>query len=271
MYKRQAEGRLTAWSDNAAEDDAPERFALLGGVRLATTFWKTSPTGHRFELSPFAEFRADLVLEETDGVPVTYDAVEDSLEGQFTELGLRGRWAPPEGRTSLDVELRGTHAEDVAEGEESGWLPTALFGTLRTEIGGVPVEAFQDLRYDVDDRETVYSLSSLGIDPTEDLRIVVGHNRGLDADREPLFESALVGARYTWSPKWEFEARHRFPILARGEESTQGTIRRFGHDFVLEIEFEDRSGEGGSSVSFNLRPTLGWSPSRLSRLGLEGD
>jgi hypothetical protein len=35
-------------------------------------------------------------------------------------------------------------------------------------------------------------------------------------------------------------------------------VRRMGHDFIFEIEYGYRAGEGSSSIGFSLRPELGW-------------
>ena len=92
----------------------------------------------------------------------------------------------------------------------------------------------------------------------------------LDDARATLFEATRVSARYTWTDKWEFEGRHSFARLENGQTFTGGLVRRYGHDFVFELEFEQRDGEGGSSFGFNLRPRVGFDRSRLSSLGVSG-
>jgi len=43
-------------------------------------------------------------------------------------------------------------------------------------------------------------------------------------------------------------------------------LRRYGHDLILDIEISERSGEGGTSVSFSLSPMVGWTRERLGLL-----
>jgi len=43
-------------------------------------------------------------------------------------------------------------------------------------------------------------------------------------------------------------------------------VRRFSHDFLLEVRIGYRAGEG-TSFSFNLAPLLAWKRRRLGRLG----
>ena len=53
------------------------------------------------------------------------------------------------------------------------------------------------------------------------------------------------------------------PILDDGEDRTELVLRRFGHDFLFEIEFEDRTGEDGSSIGFSFRPLVGYKRSDI--------
>ena len=158
--------RMTLWDfDDATVGDTIEEVAPIAGLRAASTFWKRTQGGTFLELAPYVEYRADVGAERRGGTPAVFDQLEDPLEGRFVEGGVRGRATWDEGKNVLDVDLHGIYAEDVAEGQEEGWRPVELFTRLRTEALSMPVEVFQDLRYDFDQRDTVFSLFSLGLDP----------------------------------------------------------------------------------------------------------
>ena len=57
-----------------------------------------------------------------------------------------------------------------------------------------------------------------------------------------------------------------YSLLDNDKLGANLTLRRFGHDFIVEVSSSVRRGEGGSSLSFNLRPRLGYNPSRLGFL-----
>ncbi len=261
--------RGTLWTEAIDEDvdDSPTQAAGIGGVQLATTLRRPIGASHYVELAPFVRARSDFFFEEHDGEPVPFARQQPIVEGDVVEVGVRGRWLPLGPGNRLDVELRGTHASDVGDGFEEGWQPIGLFATLDTTLFDVPVEFFEDMRYDIDDAETVYALTAVGFDLTENLRLVLGHRYGRDFDRDTLFEAASIAARYRWSEKWELEGEQVISVRSGGDLDTSGTVRRFGHDFVFEIEVSERAGEG-TSISFSVRPRLGWDPSRLGGLGL---
>lgn len=251
------EGRATAWDRGVDEDDSPGRWSVAAGARLATTFWKRLDGGGLHELTPFASVRSELDGQDTDGEPVRFDSVEDRVRGDLYQVGVRSRWLQTAGVDAIDLEVRGSYQADV-EGEQDRWLPLGLFGSLYRDVLGIPVSIWHDSRHDFDAEQTVYSLTAVGLQPSERWGLELAHQRGRDDAGDALFEAASVASRFRWSPKWELEAQVSFPILDDGEERTQLVLRRLGHDFLFEIEFEDRTGEGGASFGISFRPILGW-------------
>jgi hypothetical protein len=259
-----AELRGSLWDRGVDEDDSPSRAGAFGGVRLATSVWKRRRNGGLHEIAPFAEFRHELAFEEHDGVPVRFDSVEDSIEGNAYEVGVRTRWLEPDGVDELDFEVKSTYQSSV-EGQADRWLPIEVFGSWFSEFESIPFGFVQDSRYDVDAGQTVYSLTALGLELSRNWGVELSHQRGRNEAGDAIFESASIASRFRWTPKWEFEGRVSIPILADGEDVQQFTLRRFGHDFLFELEFENRTGEGGSSVGIGFRPLVAW---RQSHLGL---
>jgi hypothetical protein len=260
-----AEAQATLWDHGVDKDNSPTRVGAFAGLRLATTFWKRRSGGGLHEISPSLEARKEIGVRETDGTPVRFDSVEDPIEGNAYEVGLRTRWLEPDGIDEVDVELKSTYQSGVP-GLRDRWLPVEMYGSIFSEVGDVPFGIRHDARYDFDLDQTVYSSTAMGLDLSRNFGMELGHQRGRDSTGTAVFESASIGARFHWSPKWEFESTVAFSILADGEDRTGFVIRRLGHDFVFEIEFEDRTGEGGSSIGFGFRPLFSWSPSHLGLL-----
>ena len=90
----------------------------------------------------------------------------------------------------------------------------------------------------------------------------------LDLVGSGLFEAASIASRFRATPKWEIEARQTFALLGDGTLNNQIVLRRFSHDFLLELSFGQRTGEGGSNVGISLAPLIAWKPGRLGRFGL---
>lgn len=258
--------RATAWSENVDEDDEPTRAAAFAGARLSSSFWKPLAGGGSAIVAPFLEFRSDLGISQSGGEPVPFDAVENPLEGRFVELGLYTRWNLAEQNTQFDLELRQAHADELAAGETDGWQPLGVFANLATQVAGVPIGLVHDGRYALEDGDAIFSATSLGAELSGLWGIELSHRRGLDATDLTLYEAASFAARYRWTEKWEWEARQTFSLLDSGTLATRGILRRYGHDLVFEIELSTRSGEGGSSVSFSVKPLIGFNPSEIGVL-----
>lgn len=260
-----AEGRYTVWSDDTLDEQSPERVGVFAGAELRSVLWKRTRGNHFYQLAPFVEFRTDVGFDERGGTPAIFDMTEGSIEGRVVRGGVRGGWRSPNEPHELDLELVASYAGSRPDGQPSKWLPTALFASLDTVVFGIPLQVFQDLRYDLDDRRTVYSLTSAGFEISDDLLIVAGHRRAVDTAYESLLETAVVSLRYDWTTKWQFEVEQIFSGRADGQDVTGFTVRRFGHDFVFDLELAERSGEGGSSIGFNVRPNFNWRQRGLGR------
>ncbi|MCK6445835.1 MAG: hypothetical protein L6Q99_05530 [Planctomycetes bacterium] len=264
------EGRATGWQEGADPVTNPSRALLFAGIDLATTLWRTySGAKYLHELSPQVTLRGDLATTYTDGTPIAFDEVERPFEGSFLDLRLRSRLVNLREREFLDVELAQSHANATAAGEAEGWLPLETSGAWLTRIGDVPFAVSHDGRYDADSGETVYSRTYFGIRPHERLDLETGYNsaRSLAGDR--LYDALTIGARYRFDTdratnKWELEGRETISQTT-GRLSSSLAVRRFGHDFVFEIELSFVAGEGANNIKFNLVPLLGY---RSPNLGL---
>jgi hypothetical protein len=237
---------------------------------LATTFWRNyTSSGYLHELSPQVTLRSALSTAYTDGAPIPFDEVERPFEGSFVDLRLRSRLVNTHDKEFLDVELAETHANATAVGETDGWLPLETSAAWLSQIGDVPYAVSHDARYDLDSGDTVYSRTYFGLRPLQRLDLETGYNsaRGIDGDR--LYDAMTIGARYRFDEdpaanKWELEGRETISQTS-GRLSSSLTVRRFGHDFVFEIELSFVAGEGANNIKFNLVPLLGY---RSPHLGL---
>lgn len=257
------EGRGTVWDQGVEEEDAPTRTALFGGVELATTLVRGGAGGYH-TLAPVARYRSQLAFDQRTGTAVHYDGVEQNIDGDKVQYGLRSLWRRPVAGDSLDLEFlasRRTNREEGLPGSER----FLVLGKLRTEIGGVPVALYHDGRYDSVDDKTAYSNTTFAVRPTDDLIMQVGYQRGLDDGFSNLYETASLQARYQISPKWEVELLNWVSIISNDSLRNQFTLRRIAHDFVLEMGISHIAGEGGTGITFNFMPLLTF---RRSNLGI---
>ena len=265
------EARATGWNDNAAEDDVAGRAALIAGLQTSTSLWKSFENGSRHVLSPSIAVHGDLASAD-DGLPIVFfDAVDSPIEGRFVDFALRSRWEHRELKSDLDVELVQSFAEDVAQGMPEGWLPLATRMTYLSMISGIPFGITHDGRYDTASGMTNYSRTFFGLEPIPGLDFETGYHsaRDITLQSDRLYNALSLGARYALSPKWEVEGKETFSINDDNDRlASSVALRRFGHDFVLEIETSVVAGEGGASLRFHFTPLFSWhrdDPSMLDR------
>jgi len=256
------EGRGTIWDRGATDDETAARLALLAGAEVSATFWRMYGDGDVHSLTPTFGGRTDLVNEESGPTPAKFDEVENSLEGDVLEVGLRSRWARPrdprnpEFRRFLDIELRQAHAEGLAGGLSDGWQPLRVNAQWLSALGSMPFGVAHDGRYDTNANETPYSRTFLGFRPVEPLEIETGYHSARDSSGVRLYNAWSIAARYNFSPKWQIEGSETLSTLSDSQLNSGFLVRRIGHDFVFEIEYSFVAGEGGGSVSFSLIPIL---------------
>lgn len=255
-------GRVTTWDEGVGPGGSPSRLALLTGLDVATTFWRRFGNGALHRLSPSLGLRTDLGVDENGSTPVQFDRTEDPIEGQFVDLRLRSLIASRDQRSTWDLELAATHAAGRPPGEDEGLLPIEVNTEWLNVLGGVLVGIYQDGRFDVEDGETVYSRTFFGVEPIPEVGFTVGHFTGRDAQDERLYEAISLGARWQMTPKFELEGRQTISIQDNSDLSTNVLLRRYGHDFVFEIDFEFRAGEG-TSLAFDLVPLVLWKRPRF--------
>src|SRR5205814_5551327 len=251
------EARATAWSEGVHESDTPSRASLVAGYDLATTLWKRYSQGNIHTLTPSVGVHADLGRVESGGEPVHFDTTENPVGGQFLDAGLRSRWWKPETKEHFDVDVRATYGESLPGGQRSGLQPVAVLSELLTYFGNVPFALTHDARYDTRDRETVYSSSAVGFEPEPGLGIELGYHTALDGGDVRLYEAASLGVRWRWTQKWEVEFDESYSLIDKQGLGESVLLRRFGHDFVTEIEIGYRAGEG-SRFGLGIQPMISW-------------
>jgi hypothetical protein len=259
------EVQATLWDRGEDPANTPTRVGSFVGLRLASNFWKRRAGGGLHVLTPSLEAKSALSVRNDNGTPVRFDVTEDNIDANQYELGLRSRWLEDDGLDEFDVDLKSTYQSSVP-GERDRWLPLEMYSGFFSNIGDVKYGMRHEALYDFDRSQTAYSATALGFDISRNWGVELGHQRGRDESGEAVFESAGIGTRFKWTPKWEFDGRVSFSILDDGEDFTQFIVRRVGHDFVFELEFEDRTGEGGSSIGFSFRPIFNWRPGHLGAL-----
>ena len=242
----------TAWSEGVQDQDAPLRAAALAGIEARTTLFSTWRHGVVNTVMPFVGFRGELATVEEGDTPIRVDPRDGPLEGNIADVGIRSRWRVPGGARYLDLSIRASHAQDTAPGEAEGWLPARVLGEYLAAFGDVPFSLMHDGLYDLDDGSVPLSVTSLSVLPRPDLGLELSYNRGLDSANEVLFDAVGFGARWDASRKWQLEGRQTVSRLDSAPLSTNVVVRRLGHDFVFEVVYGFRSGEGGNSIAFRL-------------------
>ncbi|MFT4538898.1 MAG: hypothetical protein ACI841_002360 [Planctomycetota bacterium] len=258
------EGRITAWDEgfDPELEQEPYRGILMAGLELSSTFWKEVSGGFMHDLTPSATFSEDIIYGEREGEPILFDSVEDSTEGRELDLGLRTRWWKPDTNRRLDVEVHAINFTEQPSGIEDTWQLDTL-GTLYTDVGSWPVAITHDGRVDMEEERTLFSRTRLGFSPSESLVFELGYSRGATLE-ERLFEAASIKARWTLNEKWEIEGKQTIDAKSGGNFNTSALLRRYSHDYFLEMGTDYQEGEG-SSLSITWRPLLAY---RKKPLGL---
>ncbi len=256
------EGRATAWDTDADDESAPARGAAIVGFEATTTLWRLSSGGTAHTLSPTVGLRADVADFESGGEPVRFDRIEDPYLGRFLDLGVRARWWKPEERDLLDVAVRTSLADGVEGPADDGMQPILVLGRYQAFLGGFPFAARHDGRYDVEDGSTPFAYTLVGFEPIRDLGLELGHHYARDAGGGTLYEAASLAVRWRWTTKWELEAEQTQSLIEDRALGTLLTLRRLGHDAVLEIEVGHRAGEG-ARFGIGFRPLLSFKRSSL--------
>lgn len=256
------EGRFTAWDQGVDESRTPLRGAVLAGVEFGTTFWRRFANGSLHALAPTLSVHGDVVTEDAGGDPVRFDHTEDPIDGTFVDLTLRSRWWRPTSKQRFDVELSTSYGMNLPGGEPDALQPIAALSEFLTFAGEVPIGFTHDGRYDTESGNTVYSRTFVGFEPVRDWGIELGYHLGRDAAEEVLYEAATLATRYRATQKWELEMEQSYSFSdSRGLGNTF-TLRRIGHDFVMEVDLGYRAGEG-TSFNLNFKPLFAWKRSSL--------
>lgn len=263
-----AEVRGTAWTeslDDAGED--PLRGAAIAGMELSTTLHKVTDSGYLHALAPRVSASTDLWYEEQGGELIPFDRTEEPIDGDRYEAGLRALWQRPNTFETFDLDVRATLLQDRS-GDREDLKEVGTLGRYITGYGSGEglIGILHDARYDLENTETTYTRSTFAVRPADEYLFEVSYGQARAIDRAELYETAGVGGRWLIDPKWEVEARYSRDLRVGESLLTEFVLRRFSHDFVLDLIFQDRAGEGGTTIGLSFKPLLGWTRSRLGLL-----
>lgn len=261
------DARATAWTSALGEGDDPARAAIKSGVELSTTLHKVADNGYLHALAPRLSASVDTVYNESGGSLIPLDQTEDAIDGTMFEAGLRAIWLRPNTFENFDLDVRGI----LRTNRENGLADTTEIGTLAeyiTRYGrGIGQVGFRlDSRFDLEASETTYSRSSIAWKPNGVFLVEARYGQARDVFGEELFETGSILSRWRVDDKWEIETTYVQDLQTDKQLFAEFVLRRFSHDFVLDISFLDRAGEGGSTIAFRLLPILGWTRDQLGML-----
>ena len=259
------------YSQDGLEEDEVSQLTGIAGVRLATTFWRSSANGGSTEISPSLGWREDVFFNQDD-VPAAFDELETrQLEGEITDLRLRARWDLPAWLLKLDGEVNASYLGRSETAIENEWLPLSVFASASTKIGSVPIAITHNGVYSTTSESTEFANTLLDIRPTEKLDLQFSFGTGRNLAGFQTFEAATFAALYRFTPKWDIEGRHTIDLNNSQEAlNTAFTIKRYGHDLLFELRIRDRTGEG-VSVGIGIKPLLSARKRPRSRLSLFSD
>ncbi len=263
-----AEVRGTAWTESLDDDgEDPLRGAAIAGMELSTTLHKVTDSGYLHALAPRISAARDLWYEESGGELIPFDRTEEPIDGDRYEAGVRALWQRPDTFETFDLDVRATLLKDRS-GDLEDLKQVGTLGRYITGYGSGEglIGILHDARYDVENAETTYTRSTFAVRPNDVFLFEVSYGQARALDRAELYETAGVGGRWLVDPKWEIETRYSRDLRESESLLTELVLRRFSHDFVLDLIFQNRAGEGGPAIGLSFRPLLGWSRSRLGLL-----
>ena len=265
---------LTAWDRGLAEEDELGRAGVFAGLELASTFWRRGKKSIT-DVTPTFLFEEELDVIDGSDSPLRFDERDDPIEGNRIEIGLRTRWKRFGAPRSFDFDLRNVRNWDRADGSHRDEI--LFVGRTRTELFGLPFAMRHDFRWDRRDDEVEYWRAALGVAPVEDVNFEFNYTRAaivtdpLLADAlkqdlfDPRFEAVTGRARWRMTPKWEIQVGQTLSLLDDGRLDSELILRRFGHDWLVEIAVNTRQGEG-SGFGLSFTPLLTYKPRRLGLL-----
>ncbi len=261
------DARATAWTNALADGEDPARAAVKTGMEVSTTLHKVTGDGYLHALAPRISASVDTIYDETGGAPIPLDQTEGPTDGTTLEAGLRAIWLRPNTFENFDLDVRGILRTD----RENGLPDTTEIGTLAEYItrygsGRGQIGFRLDARFDLEASETTYSRSAIAWKPNDVFLVEARYGQARDVFGDELFETGSILSRWRVDDKWEIETRYVHDLQTDQQLFAEGILRRFSHDFVFDISFLDRAGEGSSTISFSLLPLLGWTRDRLGML-----
>jgi hypothetical protein len=266
--------QLTGWDQGVLAEEEFGRAGAFAGMELASTFWRKTPRSIT-DITPTFRYEEELDVVGHDDTPVRFDSLDDPIDGNRVDVGLRTRWKRIGAPRLVDFELRNVRIWDRAD--ETHVDNLLAVGNMTTELFGLPFAMRHDLRYDRRDGDVDYWRGALGLAPFHNVNLEFAYTRASIVDDpllaaaleqklfEPRFEAFSSKVRWRLTPKWEVDYGQTISLLDDGRLGSELTLRRFGHDFLVEIEISTRSGEGaGFGLSFT--PLLTYKPDRIGLL-----
>jgi len=257
--------QATAWDRSVDAGNSIGRSGAFAGLELGGS-WARVSNSSATSVAPFVSHREELLIDEHPEEVVLFDELDQPIGGSRSQAGLHLRWTRPASNDDADFQigLERLHGSPQGlAGADSGHF----LGSLGTTAFGVPIGFRHDGRYLLDQGQTAYSKSTFAIKPVEWVEFQLSHDRALQVDQTALYEAITYRGRITVDSKWEIDALAQESIFGGESLRTELLLRRIGHDFVFELGFFHREGEG-SGVKVNLAPLIGWTRSRVSILSL---
>ncbi len=257
--------QATSWDRSVDAGNSIGRSGAFAGLELGGS-WARISNSSATSVAPFVSHREELWTDERPEEVVLFDELDQPIGGSRSQVGLHFRWTRPASNDDADFQfgLERLHGspQNLA-GADSG----QFLGALGTTAFGMPIGFRHDGRYLLDQGQTAYSKSTFAIKPVEWFEFQLSHDRALQVDQTSLYEAITYRGRISIDSKWEIDALAQESVFGGGSLRTELLLRRIGHDFVFELGFSHREGEG-SGVKVNLAPLIGWARSHVSILSL---
>lgn len=255
--------QATSWDRSATDTQTVGRSGAFAGLEIGGSWARISDTSAT-SLAPYVAHTEELLIDEDPGQVVLFDTLDQPIGGSRSRAGIRMRWTRPRSGDDADVSLGIERLHGADNGQAQ--LDTGHFlARLGTTAFGMPVGIHHDGRYLLDESQTVYSKTTFAIKPWKAIEFQLSHDRGLGTDLATLYEAITYRGRISLDNKWEVDVLAQEAVFGTGTLRTEILLRRLGHDFVFEVGFFHREGEG-SGVKVNLAPLLGWTRPRVSIL-----
>jgi hypothetical protein len=252
--------RETVASEGATSSDEVSRFLATVGARVGSHLERDFGAV-RHALDALVEYRNrfESTAKGTEFIP--FDEVDPLDRIERIDFDLRNRLS----RKDADTRRRTAFA-DLQVGVP--YFPDASrdnagepFGDIRTDVrfDFGPQFFMPDLRVRsrarldserLRTRKSDHAVLASPFGPELDLSIAYRESR-------PDYEALALAASYRVGRKWDLDVLEQFDFVENRSLQHRVLLRRYAHDWALEISFSFDSNENSQSISFAILPLLG--------------